>query len=194
LGINEQGNGMSSRITLILFWLARWCFARQHLWDLSSKLHPSDVAAKRLWVMSHQHFLDDGKIEALVNHLRAQNADRLDLAEAIEKEANYFERNAARMHYPKFRQQGLFVGSGVIEAACKPSSAPGSNAQECFGPFAAPMQSSLSAASATAVSSTTIGSHAGDDCPFQVARPTVSANVVVVSFFLTLCNLLVFLH
>ena len=35
--------------------------ARQHLWDLSSKLHPSDVAAKRRWVMSHQHFLDDGK-------------------------------------------------------------------------------------------------------------------------------------
>src|SRR6266705_264420 len=27
---------------------------------------------------------------------------------------NYFERNAARMRYPKFRKQGLFVGSGVI--------------------------------------------------------------------------------
>jgi hypothetical protein len=93
--------------------------ARQHLWDLSSKLHPGDVAAKRRWVMSHQHFLDDGKIEPLVNHLRAQDVDRLDLAEEIEKEANYFERNAARMQYPKFRQQGLFVGSGVIEAGCK---------------------------------------------------------------------------
>ena len=69
--------------------------------------------------MSHQHFLDDGKIEPPVNDLRAQGADRLDLAEEIEKEANYFERNAARMHYPKFRQQGLFVGSGVIEAGCK---------------------------------------------------------------------------
>ncbi len=30
-----------------------------------------------------------------------------------------FERNAARMRYPKFRQQHLFVGSGVIEAGCK---------------------------------------------------------------------------
>src|SRR5487761_668142 len=38
---------------------------------------------------------------------------------AIETEANYFQRNAARMRYPKFRQQGLFVGSGVIEAGCK---------------------------------------------------------------------------
>jgi len=93
--------------------------ARQHLWELSSQLHPSDVAAKRRWVMSHQHFLDDGKIELLVNRLRALATERLEWAEEIETEANYFERNAARMRYPKFRQQGLFVGSGVIEAGCK---------------------------------------------------------------------------
>jgi hypothetical protein len=29
------------------------------------------------------------------------------------------ERNKQRMLYPKFRKQGLFVGSGVIEAGCK---------------------------------------------------------------------------
>jgi hypothetical protein len=93
--------------------------ARQHLWDLSSKLHPSDVAAKRRWVMSHQHFLDDGKIELLVNRLRALGTERQELAKEIENEASYFERNEARMRYPKFRKQGLFVGSGVIEAGCK---------------------------------------------------------------------------
>src|SRR6266850_2335362 len=38
---------------------------------------------------------------------------------ATEIVASYFERNAARMRYPKFRKQGLFVGSGVIEAGCK---------------------------------------------------------------------------
>jgi hypothetical protein len=32
---------------------------------------------------------------------------------------NYFERNAARVRYPKFRKQGLFVGSGVIGAGCR---------------------------------------------------------------------------
>ena len=51
----------------------------QHLWDLSGKLHPSDVAAKRRWVMSHQHFLDDGKIEPLVNRLRALGTERQEL-------------------------------------------------------------------------------------------------------------------
>jgi hypothetical protein len=34
-------------------------------------------------------------------------------------EADYFERNAERMRYPKFRRQHLFVGSDVIEAGCK---------------------------------------------------------------------------
>ena len=32
---------------------------------------------------------------------------------------NYFERNAARVRYPKLRKQDLFVGSGVIGAGCR---------------------------------------------------------------------------
>jgi hypothetical protein len=39
--------------------------------------------------------------------------------EIITVEAAYFEKNAQRMRYPQFRQQHLFVGSGVIEAGCK---------------------------------------------------------------------------
>ena len=93
--------------------------ARQHLWDLAGKLHPYEEAVKRRWVMSHRHWLDDGKIEQLVDRLRALGAERQELAEDIETEANYFERNADRMRYPKFRKQGLFVGTGVIEAGCK---------------------------------------------------------------------------
>jgi hypothetical protein len=41
------------------------------------------------------------------------------LAQLLSNEADYFERNAERMRYPAFRRQGLFVGSGVIEAGCK---------------------------------------------------------------------------
>ena len=93
--------------------------ARQHLWELAAKLHPSDEATKRRWVMAHQHLLDDGKIEQLVAKLRALPVDDPKLAESIQKEANYLEGNAARMRYPEFRRHGLFVGTGVIEAGCK---------------------------------------------------------------------------
>jgi hypothetical protein len=42
-----------------------------------------------------------------------------DLANIITNDADYFQRNADRMRYPRFRAQGLFVGSGVVEAGCK---------------------------------------------------------------------------
>ncbi len=92
---------------------------RQHLWDLAGKLHPHEEAVQRRWVMRHKHWLDAGQIKPLVDRLRALGAERQELAEDIETEANYFEHNADRMRYPKFRQQGLFVGTGVIEAGCK---------------------------------------------------------------------------
>ena len=93
--------------------------ARQHLWDLSVKLYPSDAPAQRRWVMVRKDKLDDGNIEALIRLLRSAAASHPDLAEEICTETNYFETNKERMRYPEFRKRGLFVGSGVIEAGCK---------------------------------------------------------------------------
>ena len=68
----------------------------------------------------HQkRLLDKGKIEKLAGALRAIETTNSQMAEKIGAEADYFERNAERMRYPKFRRQHLFIGSGVIEAACK---------------------------------------------------------------------------
>ena len=69
--------------------------------------------------MLHQRLLDQGKIEKLVAKLRSLSPENPELAAAVRTEANYFEWNAERMRYPKFRKQRLFVGSGVIEAGCK---------------------------------------------------------------------------
>jgi hypothetical protein len=41
------------------------------------------------------------------------------IQKAIKTEMEYFQRNAKRMRYAEFRSQGLFVGSGVIEAGCR---------------------------------------------------------------------------
>jgi hypothetical protein len=93
--------------------------AREHLWKLAAKLYANDAPAQRRWVMVRKDKLDDGKIECLVASLRAVAASHPELAEDIFAEANYFANNKERMRYPKFRQQGFFVGSGVIEAGCK---------------------------------------------------------------------------
>lgn len=93
--------------------------ARQHLWGLAAKLYPSDEAQKRRWLLKHQHLLDEGQIEKLVGALWALSRDHPALEPTTQTEANYFQRNRERMRYPQFRRQGLFIGSGVVEAGCK---------------------------------------------------------------------------
>jgi len=94
--------------------------ARQHLWELARKLHPNDPVNQKAWMKVHQkRLLDKGKIEKLVLSLRSTESTNAEVLEKLRTEADYFERNAERMRYPKFRRQHLFVGSGVIEAGCK---------------------------------------------------------------------------
>ncbi len=94
--------------------------ARQHLWDLARKLYPNDQPGQKAWMKLHQkRLLDKGKIETLVAALRLIKTPNAELAERIRTETQYFSTNAARMNYPEFRNQHLFVGSGVVEAGCK---------------------------------------------------------------------------
>jgi hypothetical protein len=94
--------------------------ARQHLWDVARKLYPNQEPEQQRWLAIHQdELLDEGKIEDLVAALRSIESSNSELLEKIRTEADYFEKNTERMRYPKFREQHLFVGSGVIEAGCK---------------------------------------------------------------------------
>jgi hypothetical protein len=94
--------------------------ARQHLWELARLLFPNDIKRRNQWIGLHQkRWLDKGKIAKLVASLRSIQTPDPELAKKIRNAADYFATNAARMNYPKFRKQHLFVGSGVIEAGCK---------------------------------------------------------------------------
>jgi hypothetical protein len=94
--------------------------ARQHLWTVARQLYPQEEVQQKAWMKVHQkRLLDKGKIEKLVSDLHSIATTNPQLAEKIRTEAVYFERNAERMRYPRFRRQHLFVGSGVIEAGCK---------------------------------------------------------------------------
>lgn len=93
--------------------------ARQHLWELSAKLLAADEGSRKRWAARWQQKIDRGQVEAVVRALREFRSPSPELARLLATEADYFERNAERMRYPRFRAQGLFVGSGVVEAGCK---------------------------------------------------------------------------
>ena len=131
--------------------------ARQHLWELARKLYPNDAGKQKAWMKKHQRMLDKGKIEKLVLTLRAIDVTNPEVIEKIRIEAGYFERNAERMRYPKFRHQHLFVGSGVIEAGCKTVVGSRLKKSGMFWTLRGPTLSLPSAAAISMANSRTIG-------------------------------------
>ena len=93
--------------------------ARQHLWELSGKLWPSNERSRRHWTRRREKQLEGGRIESLLRALCSLSPTTPEAAELVRHEIEYFAANAARMRYPAFRRQHLFVGSGVVEAGCK---------------------------------------------------------------------------
>lgn len=81
---------------------------------LGSKAHPDYKPRFRRWA---RQLLKD-QVEKLIAQARQACAGQSQ-AEAVEKELGYFVHNVARMQYGRFRRQGFFIGSGVVEAGCK---------------------------------------------------------------------------
>jgi hypothetical protein len=93
--------------------------ARQHLAELAKLVYgPLDPKCKP-WCTARYQELDADQVERVIGAiLKLKSPDRR-IQRQIDRERNYFQTNAERMRYAEFRRQGLFVGSGVVEAGCK---------------------------------------------------------------------------
>ena len=92
--------------------------AREHVHELARLLEFMLGDHKPGWLDARLADLDDGDIPAICTAARAfpltgPKATELDTA------LGYFEHNAHRMHYARFKKLGMFVGSGAVEAGCK---------------------------------------------------------------------------
>jgi hypothetical protein len=92
--------------------------AREHLHDLARKLEFMLLDHKDAWLAARLEDLDYGYIDGITAATRKYPLEGIKKDE-IETALGYFETNAPRMRYHWFRQCGLFVGSGVVEASCK---------------------------------------------------------------------------
>jgi hypothetical protein len=92
--------------------------AREHVHDLARKLEFMLLDRKDEWLAARLEDLDYGYTEGICKAARAYPLEGVKKAE-VETALGYFEANAPRMRYHWFRQCGLFVGSGVVEASCK---------------------------------------------------------------------------
>jgi hypothetical protein len=81
---------------------------------LGSKEHPDYQSRLRRWA---KQLLKD-RVASLIAQVRQECAGQ-SRAAAVEEALGYFVNNVWRMQYGTFRSQGLFIGSGVVEAGCK---------------------------------------------------------------------------
>jgi len=93
--------------------------AREHLHKLCVLLIPGGgrelIRLETRWRTA----LDEGKVKKIINEASLRLPENKERREAAKKQIGYFRNNASRMHYGNYRAQGLFVGSGVVEAGCK---------------------------------------------------------------------------
>jgi len=92
--------------------------AREHLHDLARRLEFMLLDRKEEWLAARLEDLDYGDIDSIVAATRQYPLEGVKKDE-IDTALGYFGNNAPRMRYHWFRQCGLFVGSGVVEASCK---------------------------------------------------------------------------
>ena len=88
--------------------------ASEHLWDVARALGGGREQVEE-WAEARCADLKSGRFNGLLATLQAHAGH----CEEARKCAAYFERNRERMRYKEFRQAGLQIGSGVVEAACK---------------------------------------------------------------------------
>ncbi len=93
--------------------------ARERVCKIISLLFKDDEKNRKLYRLKWWTYLDEGRIEKFIADAGSRAPSDCEIAGDVKKELGYFKNNLERMRYNEFRGQGLFVGSGVIEAGCK---------------------------------------------------------------------------
>ena len=93
--------------------------AREHYWNVAKAIFGDDVKKIALWTEQRRKELDNGEVEQVMQAIKRLSASHGRAQEICQREISYFEKNKKRMRYDEFRRQGLFVGSGVLEAGCR---------------------------------------------------------------------------
>jgi hypothetical protein len=96
--------------------------AQEHVWEVAHAVFGPGSQQACIWAKQACTLLVHGQIEELlvaIGKLPTIAPAPEESRSVPDKAVDYFTTNAERMRYPAFRAQGMHVGSGIAEAACK---------------------------------------------------------------------------
>jgi hypothetical protein len=98
-----------------------WRHAVEHLETVQTAFFGETELGKR-WLVARKEALWEGKaagVATAIQELPVLPRETVEQAETRRREAAYFRTHQERMRYPTFREQGLQIGTGVMEASCR---------------------------------------------------------------------------
>jgi hypothetical protein len=103
----------------LAIWIVDLYHALERLHQLCQGLYPQSAWADRTEDKWTELLKNDqvGEVIAAARRRLEELGPQTD--DTLEKQIAYFENQQSRMRYKTYREQGLFYGSGVIEAGCK---------------------------------------------------------------------------
>ena len=93
--------------------------ASEHLWAVARALYGEGTVAAQTWAGERTKELLEKGVEPVLKGLAEAKAETTEASEVLRVERGYFQSNATRMDYPKFREMGLPIGSGAVESSAK---------------------------------------------------------------------------
>ncbi len=93
--------------------------ASEHLSLLAEALYSADPPRVQSQAKIWRAMLREDRLQEVLAQAGKDLPDIPGPRSIAEKQIAYFETNSSRMTYATFRSQGLFIGSGVVEAGCK---------------------------------------------------------------------------
>jgi hypothetical protein len=95
----------------------------EYLHDLSHLLYGKDSPWAQRIKDQWKEQMEQDQVQAVIDSIKKRTEELGDPSpetlEKIHEKLGYLENNKDKMRYATFRQQGLFYGSGVVEAGCR---------------------------------------------------------------------------
>lgn len=96
-----------------------WCHPTERLTHLANLIHGQGSDQAKAWAKRQRDLLYEGKTRDVISTMEELRPTSREGQEYLRQSLGYFRTHEHRMNYAELRAQGYFIGSGVIESACK---------------------------------------------------------------------------
>lgn len=103
-----------SATAIVDFW-----HASQYVWKVADRFYGQGSARTQRWVEEKIQLLKEGNQKSLQSGFGKMKGKTAEQKKALKDSRRYFRNHGHKMLYPRYREQGFHIGSGVTEAACK---------------------------------------------------------------------------